>query len=228
MHTSNITKVIQETHDTYSLQFKKPTGFKFKPGQYGLFEHNSANEIVKRSYSFSSSPTEKFLQITLKHMPHGKMSGYLTALHAKDVLTYTAPLGNFTFNNSVKNVVFIAGGSGISPLRSMVKQIVDKKSDVDMIFIYGCRSPHDIILKEELDKFNRLDNFHLFLTVDHPDDGWKFHTGFIDGDFIIEAAHDVSDKVFYICGPPVMVESIRETLLKLHVQEENIRVEEWG
>ena len=127
--TSKITKVIEETHDSFSIQFERPKGLDYLAGQYGLFSHDVNGEMVKRSYSFSSSPTEDFLQITVKRMPHGKMSNCLTNLPVGEELKFMAPLGKFILEDDLKEVVFIAGGSGISPFRCMTKYVLDKKLD---------------------------------------------------------------------------------------------------
>jgi len=97
MHKSKIIKVIQETHDTHSIRFEKPPGFNYKPGQYGIFEHKMDEELIRRSYSFSSSPTEKFLEVTVKRIPNGKMSNYINDLKPGDIVEYNAPIGKFVF-----------------------------------------------------------------------------------------------------------------------------------
>jgi Na+-transporting NADH:ubiquinone oxidoreductase subunit F len=203
--------------------------FNYRPGNFGVFDYLK-DEIIRRAYSFSSSPTEDFLQITVKHIPNGKMSSYLTGLKVGDSLTFNAPFGKFMFEDNLKNVVFIAGGSGISMFRSMIKYILDKKLDTKIILIYGSKSPNEIILWDWLEELNRtIYSFKLFLTIDKPDPLWRFHTGFINLDFIMEATeNNVLDKVYFLCGPPVMITSVKNALLKANVRGENIRLDAWG
>lgn len=230
VYTTKIIEIKQETHDTKSFKFEKPIDFKYKAGQYGIFEHKLADSLIRRSYSFSSSPTEDFLQITVKLMDKGKMSGYLHGLKKDDELTYNAPIGKFIFEDNLKNVGFIAGGSGISPFRGMIKYILDKKLATKITLIYGSRTPHDTIMLNELNEFHQTHpDFRLYLTVDHTDETWHFHSGFIDAEFIKEATNnDFKDKVFFLIGPPIMVTSVKKALLSLEVDSANIRVDAWG
>jgi NAD(P)H-flavin reductase len=146
-----------------------------------------------------------------------------------DILEYNAPIGKFVFEDHLKNVVFIAGGSGISPFRGMIKYIFDKKIETNVTLIYGSRSPEDIILNDELHSYLKYENFRIYLTVDHPDDNWKFHSGFIDTNFLKEATDNiVKDKVYFIIGPPPMVNSVKTCLLKLGLPEEQVLIDAWG
>ncbi len=229
MHKSKVIKLIKETHDTWTIQFERPENFDYKPGQYCIFEKKMGDELIRRSYSLSSSPTEEFLQITVKHIPNGKMSTYLTQCSSGEVLKYNGPIGKFVFDETYNNVVFIAGGSGISPFRSMLKYVLDKKLQTKVTVIYGSRSPKDIILKEELEEHNKRENVNLYLTVDYPDEEWKFHSGFIDIDFIKEATkNDLFDKDYFLIGPPPMVTNVKNGLMKANVPEPQIHVDAWG
>ena len=151
VYLSKIIELKDETYDTRSIRFEKPAGFNYLPGHYAIFDYNIGTEIVRRSYSLSSSPTEPFLQITVKHVPAGKMSTHLTELKLGDMLTFNGPFGKFLLDGNLKKVVFVAGGSGISPFRGMLKYIFDKKLDTDVTLIYGSRGPRDIILWQELE-----------------------------------------------------------------------------
>ncbi|MBN2368621.1 FAD-dependent oxidoreductase [Candidatus Woesearchaeota archaeon] len=230
IHKAKILEIIEETHDTKSIKFEKPEGFNYKPGQYCIFDHRANGEIIKRSYSLSSSPTEDFLMITVKHIPNGIMSTHLHQVGPGDVLDFVGPVGKFVFEESMKKVVLVAGGSGISPFRGMSEYIIDKKLDTQVIIIYGSRTPKDIILQSTLEKYNQEhDNIRLFLTVDHPDDGWKFHQGFISIDFIREAIKgNLQDYIYFLIGPPLMVTSVKDALMKAGLPEEIILLDAWG
>ena len=230
IHKAKILEIIEETHDTKSIKFEKPEGFSYKPGQYCVFDHRANDEIIKRSYSLSSSPTEDFLMITVKHMPHGIMSTHLHQLTPGDTLDFVGPVGKFVYEDNMKKIVMIAGGSGISPFRGMTKYIIDKKLDTEVRIIYGSRTPHDIILQGALEKFNaEHDNIKIFLTVDHPDEAWKFHSGFITIDFIKEATESkFKDYTYFLIGPPPMVTSVKGALLKAGMPEEQVLLDAWG
>ena len=230
-YTSKIIEIKEETHDTKTIKFEKPQNFNYKAGQYCIFEHTLGEDLIKRSYSLSSSPTEDFLQITVKHIPNGIMSTYLHQMKIGDSLVFVGPIGKFVFDESFKNVVFIAGGSGISPFRAMCKYVFDKNiKDIKITVIYGSRSPEDIIMVNELkDYLKGHPNFKLFLTVDHPNDTWQFHIGFIDAKFIKEATQDdVINKDYFLVGPTPMMTAIKNALLSLDVEEKHIHLDAWG
>ena len=230
-YTSKIIEIKEETHDTKSIKFEKPQGFNYKAGQYCIFEHNLGEDLIKRSYSLSSSPTENFLQITVKHIPNGIMSTYLHQMKIGDSLVFVGPIGKFVFDESFKNVVFIAGGSGISPFRAMCKYVFDKNiKDIKITVIYGSRSPEDIIMVNELNDYLKgHPNFKLYLTVDRPNDTWQFHTGFIDANFIKEATQNsVKNKDYFLVGPTPMMTAIKNALLSLDVEEKHIHLDAWG
>lgn len=225
---SKILDIKNEVSDSKVIVFERPENFNYTPGHYGIFEYKKENEIVRRSYSFASSPTEKDMQIIVKRVPNGIMSNYLHSLKQGDTLTFIGPVGKFLLDNTKKDVVFIAGGSGISVFRSMIKYIIDTKSEIKATLIYGSRSPKDIILRDFLEDANRNGFIKLYLTVDHPDETWHFHTGFINADFIKEATNGNLNKVYYLCGPPMMITSVKNALLSLSVPETDIILDAWG
>ncbi|MEM4397613.1 MAG: FAD-dependent oxidoreductase [Candidatus Woesearchaeota archaeon] len=227
-YNSKIISIRQETHDTKTFYFEKPKNFNYKAGQYGIFEHITETEIIRRSYSFSSSPSEKHLAITVKQIPNGKMTTHLFSLNIGDTLTFNAPFGKFTMENK-ENVVLIGGGTGVTPFRSMIKYAIDFNLNTKIILIYGARSPKDILFNEEFHSFLSHPNFKLFLTVDKPDETWKFHTGFIDSNFIKEATKNyLENKYYFLCGSPIMIINIKNVLISLGVKEQNIILDAWG
>jgi ferredoxin-NADP reductase len=228
VYTSKILRITKETLDTMTFFFERPANFKYNAGQYCIFEKKINEEIIRRSYSLSSSPTEQDLAITVRHIPNGKMTTYLFSLAPGEILTFNGAFGKFSMENQ-KKVVFIAGGSGVTPFRAMVKYALDTKQDANLVLVYGARSPIEILFDKELNSFLKHQNFRLYITVDKPDASWHFHSGFINGDFIKEATgNSPSGWVYFLCGPPVMITSVKTALMNLGVQEKDIMVDAWG
>lgn len=227
-YTTKITNLKQETHDTKTFFFEKPLNFNYKAGQYGIFELKTDNEIIRRSYSFSSSPTENHLAITVRLIPNGKMTTHLFGLNLGDSLTFNAPFGKFTMENK-QDIVLIGGGSGVTPFRAMIKYAIDLNLNTKITLIYGARSPKDILFHDEFLLFLSHTNFKIYLTVDKPEETWKFHTGFVDSNFIKEATNNIlENKDYFLCGPPIMLTNIKNALLSLGVKEEHIILDAWG
>ncbi len=228
VYNVKIIDIKKELEDTSTFFLEKPKGFTYVAGQYGIFEHKIAEEIIRRSYSFSSSPTEDHLAITVRYIPNGKMTTYLFGLSKGDILTFNGAFGKFTLENQQK-VVLIGGGSGVTPFRAMAKYAIDMNLTTEIVLIYGARSPREILFDKEFQSFLSHTNFKLFLTVDKPDSTWKYHTGFVNADFIKEATkNELFDKTYFLCGPPIMLTSIQEAIMKLGVHEEKIILDAWG
>jgi glycine betaine catabolism B len=228
MYTSKIIAIKKEVKDVLTFVMEKPQNFKYSAGQYGIFEHKFGDEIIRRSYSFSSSPTEDFLAITVRYIPNGKMTTYLFDLVPGDCLAFNAPLGKFSMEG-VKKAVLIGGGSGVTPFRSMGKYAFDKTLDADITLIYGARNPKEILFNEEFHYFLKNPKFKLYLTVDRPDESWHFHAGFIDSNFIKEATNnDPLGRCYFLCGPPAMLNAIQKALMGLGVPESTIILDAWG
>jgi ferredoxin-NADP reductase len=228
VYTSKIVRITKETQDTMTFFFERPANFKYNAGQYCIFEKKLDEEIIRRSYSLSSSPTETYLAITVRHIPNGKMTTYFFGLIPGDSLTFNGAFGKFSMEKQ-KKVVFIAGGSGVTPFRAMVKYSIDTKQDTNLVLIYGARSPSEILFDKELKSFLNNPNFKLYVTVDKPDANWHFHSGFVNADFIKEATgNSPKGWIYFLCGPPLMINSVKTALMGLGVPENDIMVDAWG
>jgi ferredoxin-NADP reductase len=228
MYTAKIVSIKKELDDVLTFVMEKPANFRYFAGQYGIFEHKIGEEIIRRSYSFSSSPTEDNLAITVRHIPNGKMTSYLFGTAPGDSLSFNGAFGKFSMEGQ-KKAVLIGGGSGVTPFRSMAKYAFDNRLDAEITLIYGARSPKEILFDEEFHFFLKNPKFHIYFTVDHPDGSWKFHTGFIDSGFIKEATkNDVLGKSYFLCGPPVMLTNIQKALMGLGVPDTAIILDAWG
>ncbi len=228
VYTCKVIEIKKEVKDTLTFILEKPLNFKYSAGQYGIFEHKIGEEIIRRSYSFSSSPSEPNLAITVRFIPGGKMTSYLFGLVIGDSLSFNGAFGKFTLEDQ-KSVVLIGGGSGVTPFRSMAKYAMDMNLSTEIILIYGARTPKEVLFNEEFHSFLRHPNFKLYLTVDKPDGTWHFHSGFITAEFIKEATQNrVLDKTYFLCGPPVMLTAIQTALIGLGVSENRIILDAWG
>ena len=140
------------------------------------------------------------------------------------------PFGSFTLKDDREKLAFLSGGIGITPLRSMAKYIVDMKLPTDVVLLYGNRSAEEIVFKEDFDTMQKTHaNFRAIYTLTsaaHTCETWRGRTGYIDDVMIKEEIPDFNERIFYICGPPSMVESLKTVLReKVGAQEERIRIE---
>lgn len=241
-HKVKLLEVKQETHNVRSFKFSYPDGFQYLAGQFIMLNlsimQNEIPKIIKRSYSLSSSPTqEQYLGTIVKLMGIGTQKLFE---HMKgDELEIIGPYGMFTFQEGLSNmlhgrklsnIVLLAAGSGITAPLSIARYILDSNLPLKITFIFSNKTSHDIIARQELEKMAvEHDNFSLFLTVTRPeeDHGWHGLTGRIDEKLLKVAVHDISDALFYLCGPAEFVDYCVKLLSSLGADAKQIKTEKY-
>ncbi|HKZ22607.1 MAG TPA: FAD-dependent oxidoreductase [candidate division Zixibacteria bacterium] len=187
----------------------------------------------RRPFTISSSPTEKeFVTITTRPGP----SPFKQALNSLDLgsrIVSKAPFGNFVLpSDTSKLVVMLAGGIGITPFRSMIKFACDTQLPLAITLLYSNRTPGDIPFKTEFDNLRHLNHHFKFIyTVTEPKTlaaKWNGLTGFIDEKMIRENVPDLENSIFYVCGPPGMVEAMLEHLKQMDMPDDRIRFEKFS
>lgn len=203
----------------------------FKAGQFLTLQLAIGDSIVTRPYSICSSKKDTrketpTVAITVKKLrKNGFVSDYLlNELKVGDTLVGEVGLGQFYYEpiRDSKNVIAIAGGSGVTPFVAMAKDIIDYDKDYHLTILYGSVDMDDILLKEELDSLNdeRIKVIHV-LNGDNP--SWKGEKGFIDKNIIQKYMGE--DPTFFISGPKVMQDFVLNELKDLNIPERRIRIE---
>lgn len=238
-HPLRVLEVRPETADAYTIRFENPdpTLFTYLPGQYLTLRTTVNGEELRRSFSLSSSPqTDAHLSVTIKAIPGGRVSNHLkTTLKAGDTLESYPPQGSFTVTpdaNNARHYVLIGGGSGITPLMSMLKTLLETEPKSQVSLLYCNRTPEDIIFKEEL---SALAQNHTALNVVHtlskPRADWTGPKGRFEGTHAKVLLQEVLAKTalpadFYLCGPNGLMEAASVVLKnELDVPEERIHRE---
>ncbi len=219
----------KETHDVKTLELVPERKIDFVPGQYCLVSMDvDDGSKGRKPFTFASPPTRDHVELTIKRM--GDFTEALHNLKKGDRLILDGPRGNsLNFDESVdKDVVFLAGGSGITPFISAIRYAIDKDLSNTMTLIFSNRTKKDIIYREELKGIDRKENMDVIntLTDSWPED-WDEETGLIDGDMLKKYVEHLGKKLWYICGPPPMIDSLEKILMEEKIPEENIRYEKW-
>ena len=221
-----IKEVIQRIHNVKSFRLEAPEGIDFKAGQF-LFASLTTGPELKRCLSISSSPTEKgYIEFT-KKITESDFSRSLDNLGPEGSIKVQYPFGKFTLQEADKKIAFISGGIGITPIRSICKYAVDKKLDIDIILLYANRSLKDIVFRQD---FELMQEQHHRLKVVHvltePAPGFKSTVGRISSSVIKSEIPDFAERKFFLCGPPLMVEAMKNILnAELVLAKENIITE---
>lgn len=206
----------------------------FSAGQYLSITLTIGDSVLTRPYSLSSSPKEALegrYMLTVKRTEGGIASHYiLDQWHTGTKVLASAPLGEFTYEplRDAKHIVGLAGGSGITPFRSLAKAIADGDEDADLTLLYGCRCESDAAFQEEfLQIAASCDKFRLVNVLsDKPAEGCE--KGFITADLIKKYAPAGEEYSVFICGPQAMYDFIDKELASLGLRRKFIRHELFG
>lgn len=215
---------------------------KFNLWQY---KSNVAEETV-RAYSMANYPLEEGMvmlnvRIATPHpkapagTPPGKMSSYIFDLKPGDECVISGPFGEFFARETKKEMIFVGGGAGMAPMRSHIfDQFRRVKTDRKVTFWYGARSVREMFYVEDFDMIQRENpNFkwHVALSEPQPGDNWKGYTGFIHNVLFEQYLKNhpaPEDCEYYLCGPPIMNQSVINMLLSLGVEREDIMLDDFG
>jgi ferredoxin-NADP reductase len=207
--------------------------FNFLPGQFLTVTILADGKPVKRSYTIASSPTQHdYAELTVKHEEGGVVSGYFHShVNEGDLLQCSGPAGSFIFTGrECKCILLIGGGVGVTPLMGVLRFLLDRSWSGDIFLLYACRTPADIIFREELDYLQRRHkNLRVVVTISRAEGtDWKGPTGRITKELITESVPDLPTRYVHICGPVPMMEATKQVLADLGVPRERIKVEAFG
>lgn len=196
---------------------------------------NHSGEEIRRSYSLCSSPiADQDFRIAAKKVKDGRMSVYLNdTLKVGDVLEVMSPMGNFynLTSEENKNIVLFAGGSGITPMLSIVKTILKSQASTRLTLFYGNQNEASIIFNNELTQLaNTHANFKLYNILDDANANTAdLYKGLITKEKVLALIENHVglnlDNEFFICGPTPMMKNVEESLLNLKIAKEKIHLE---
>jgi ring-1,2-phenylacetyl-CoA epoxidase subunit PaaE len=241
-HTISVKEVRKETADAVSVAFLLPEElkeeFKFKQGQYITLKLKINGEELRRSYSICSSPFNgDDLRVAIKKVNGGKVSTFINSdLKAGDRLEVMTPMGNFYSElnaSNTKNYVLFAGGSGVTPMMSIIKAVFEKEPNSKISLFYGNFNENATIFKSELDNLSSTyaDKLKVYYIFDKPENtNWPaLQTGIMDQakvSALIEKYIGLNNQnEFFICGPTPMMDNVRLELEKLKIKKESVHIE---
>lgn len=222
---ATIQEVVQETPNikTFRLRFnnaERMKSFTFEPGQVGQL---SLFGVGESTFVINSPPTRMdYLQFSV--MKAGEVTSKLHGLRAGDQIGVRAPLGNaFPYEQMKgKDIVFIGGGIGMAPLRTLLLFMLDNRADYGKItLLYGARSPQDMAYSYELPDWTSRKDMTTVLTIDREAPGWEHRVGLIPN-VLLEMAPSPKNAVAVTCGPPIMIKFTLQALKKLGFEDEQI------
>jgi ring-1,2-phenylacetyl-CoA epoxidase subunit PaaE len=236
-----VADVKKETADCVSISFEVPQNLKkeyeYIQGQYLTLKLTDKGEELRRSYSICSSPIgNEELRIAIKKVKEGRGSNILNnSVKKGDELEVMTPMGNFYCElnpANKKNYILFAGGSGITPMLSIIKTTLNKEPGSSVILFYGNRDEESIIFKKDLEEIQQVHSprFKLVNILEKfSDSSSELFNGLLTEEktkALIENYVDLSkDNEFFICGPGPMMESVKLGLTHLNVEKQKIHIE---
>lgn len=221
-----LVKKVEEAKDTKSFIFDKPSDFKFEAGQYVYLTLPKLNYPDERGdtrhFTISSSPTENFIQVTTRIRQESGYKKTLDELPVGSVVEGKGPQGTFTFDQNLKNNIFLAGGIGITPFRSMIKYAIDKNLNIPMYLIYS-NSDSDFVFKKELDLWQKENSF---LRVTYFDSSVFGHLNQKMLSSLLPVTYSLL-PTYWAVGPNVFVNAMEEILEDLKIPEDQIKTEKF-
>jgi ferredoxin-NADP reductase len=222
-----LTDKIERTSDITSFRFDPPESLSYLPGQFFfVYIPAEVKGNIMHHFSFSSSPSESFIEFTTR-IRDSPFKNRLNQLKIGTSVKIASVSGQFTITEEMKKIVFVSGGIGITAARSNIKWVLDSRSNIDAILLYGNKDSNNIAFKEELEQISE-EYFKIFHILSDPEEGWDGPKGYINAEFISSSVPDLTDRIWFISGPPGMVKSIKTILTTvLNIPEGKVKTENY-
>lgn len=220
---------------TMAFHFEKPRGFAFKPGQaidVVLIDPPGADaQSARHTFSLVSAPFQDELVVATR-MRDSAFKCALKSLPIGSLARLEGPFGSLTLHNDrARPAVFVAGGIGITPFMSILRQAAKDQLAQRLLLLYSNRRPEDAAFLAELQQLEQqTKNFRLVATMTAMSKSrrqWQGETGMIDEDLVKRVGGDASAAIYYLAGPPGMVGAMRQTLNHAGIDDDDIRSEEF-
>lgn len=230
--TLKVKEVVHIAKDAVNLVFEKPNQFDYEPGQFITIISKVNGKKIRRAYSLCTTPFEDTdPAVTVKRVPEGAMSNFLNdSIKAGDEIEIMEPMGMFTTTydeSRARNAVFFGGGSGITPLISIIRSILLKEPNSKVSLIYANRSEEYIIFKDLINELSE-NNKDRFNAIHILEEGTADYSGRFTNEIVGEITKTIeadSSTEFYICGPQPMMDIVDEGLLSAGYSKDAIRME---
>jgi len=239
-HSIKIKEVRKETSDAVSVHFDIPENireeYRYKPGQYLTLKVTVNGEELRRAYSLCTSPyVDNVPAIAVKRVEDGRVSNYVNDQFAEgQQLEVMTPMGNFTTELNEfysRHFILYAGGSGVTPMMSILKSVLEIEPSSHVTLVYGNRDEESIIFNNELDELEGhfADRFKIVHCLNEAPEGWGGETGLLTSDKVTEIVNniggDIKNAQHFICGPGAMMDSVKAALDGLNIPADKIHIE---
>jgi len=228
-----LTAKTQIGQDIYDFSFTTNRPLSFRPGQYlewTIHQDKTDNRGNRRYFTIASSPTEQIINLGIKfHTPASQFKKTLLHMQPGDTIAAGQLSGDFVLPRHKQTpLIFVAGGIGITPFRSMIKYLIDNQEQRDIILLYVCKSAKEFVYQDIFKQAASVIGLKtIYILTDNQlvPPSWDGYVGRLDEQIIQQAVPDYLDRTFYLSGPPSLITSFKTTLIKLNIKPRRIRTD---
>ncbi len=224
---THVSEIIQRTPTIKTFRFYvNDKSIRYRAGQFFYATIKIGENEAVHHFTISTSPTEKGYIDFTKRITPSEYSQALDKMKPGDWVRLRGAEGEFTLPRKRRQLAFVSGGIGITPLRSMLRYVYDRRLDYDIVLLYGNNNYEDIAFREELDQMAAgRPNIRVEYILSGPDfpADWQGKRGFITKEVVTELVPDYMKRVFYVSGPLKMVFSLEEQLKSLDIPPEQVK-----
>lgn len=213
--------------DVVTVRLTKPEGYTFIPGQWFRLSLDTAEGARTETFTHSSAPADELIELTTR-MSGSAFKNALGALAAGDVVGMAGPGGHLTLPGGLTRVAYLVGGTGITPVRSMLRDAVARgRVFEDALLLYGNRDSSCVPFEHEFAAMEGI-GVRMVLCFEHPDSAWEGERGFITADTVRRHLQLDDDRPFIVAGPPMMVPAMERVLDDLGIPDSRRMIERYG
>lgn len=232
LYSVKLIKKEEIANQTMAFHFQKPDGFQFRAGQFGDFTllnpPETDEEGNSREFSLASAPYEEDLMIATR-IRDTAFKRVLSALPIGTEVKLDGPHGDFLLHQTQTTpAVFLIGGIGVTPVRSIIAQASHDKLPHKIHLFYSNKTSRDTAFFGDLDAFAEENPNFTFVPVMTQDPAWQGEKGYITKEMLTKHIPDLTTPIYYLAGPSAMVAAMRQILVGALVNEDNIKTEEFS
>lgn len=210
-----------------TFRFERPAEYEFRAGQWFLLTLQPGDGAVTETFSHSNAPSDDWLELTTR-LTGSPFKRGLAALAPGDVVRIVGPGGRLSLSDGVARIAFLAGGVGVTPIRSLLRDARARgRTFEDALLLYGNRDASCIPFGAELESMSDI-GVRIVNVLEEPPEGWKGESGFITADVVRRSLNPDDGRPFFVTGPPVMVAAMELVLDELGISLQRRVVERFG
>lgn len=208
-----------------SFRFSRPSGYSFTPGQFFALSLQTEEGLVAKFFSHADAPDDPEIELTTR-LSGSVFKSQLLALSAGDVVRISGPKGRLGVPEGASAVGFLAGGVGITPAHSIIRDVMHTDSPLEVALFYGNRDETCIPYGDEFRGYAAANPRFVYVdTLDHPGPDWTSESGFISAEMVRRYVSDPAALHWIVAGPPPMVEAMKRVVSDLGLSSERVSYE---